>query len=62
VTGLKWDYESALVEGFISPADGLPPRALRIDPAALPPSANASVALADALWAEITAAHAAPRA
>ena len=57
VTGLKWDYDSPIVEGFISPADGLPPRALRVDPSALPPSSNQAVALADALWNEISTAH-----
>lgn len=57
MTGIRWEYDSALVEGFISPADGLPPRPLRVDPAALPPSSSPAVALADALWAEINAAH-----
>jgi hypothetical protein len=58
VTGIRWNYESDAVEGFISPADGLPPRPLRIVPAALPASGSAAVALADALWAEVSAAHA----
>ncbi len=60
MTGIRWDYDAdAAVAGVIAPADGLPPRALRIDPAAVPAAAGvpAAVALADAIWAEIGAAH-----
>jgi len=61
VTGIRWDYEAGanIAAGVIAPADGLPPRALRVDPAALPAAGgvSASVALADALWADICAAH-----
>jgi hypothetical protein len=57
VTGIRWDYDSSIIEAFISPADGLPPRHMRIDPVSLPPSTSPTVALADAMWDEINAAH-----
>jgi hypothetical protein len=46
-----------LCPAVISPADGLPARALRVDPSTLPPTTVAAVAMADALWREIGLAH-----
>jgi hypothetical protein len=57
VTGIRWNYDAAGIEGFVSPADGLPPRALRLDPHALPASSSPAVALADKIWEEVALAH-----